>query len=148
MIHLRLGGLCLLLFPVLGTGCGVAEKVAEKFDPTASVIRVQILETTPEYTRVRVDVKMEDADLLLGFLKLKYNFLLEQVPVAHQNNVERAELAELKKSGLSFVVTIPRKKVESEGNVLRYQIQGAIVVKCVAKIAEVPFQYKSQIALQ
>ncbi len=141
-------GVALALCLAAGGGCGVVKKVKEKLNPKASVIRVEILETTPEYMRIRVDVKTEDADLLMGFLKLKYNFLLDQVSMEHKDNVQKAELKELHKSGLSFVVMIPLEKAKGEGSLLRFEIQGAIVVKIIAEIAEVPFHIKSSIPLK
>ena len=142
-------GVLAFLCLAAGSGCGgTYRKLKKKFDPTASVGGVTILETTPEHMRIRVDVVTKDADLLMGFLKLRYNFVLEQASTIQNDNLKRAELAELKDSGLSFVVTIPLAKSISADNTLRYSIQGSIVVKVIAELAEIPFSLASSIPLK
>ena len=139
---------CAALLALSLTGCsGTVKRIAKKFNPTAKVLKVSILETTPEHLKIRVDVVTKDADLLLGFLKLRYNFLLEQTSVGADDNVKRSELAALDDSGLSFVVTIPLAKTVSTDNTLRFSIQGSIVVKIIAELAEIPFSIESAIPL-
>lgn len=148
MDQVRGSAALLLLCALLGTGCGgTVKRIKKKFDPTASVVGVTILETTPEHVRIRVDVKTKDADLLLGFLKLKYNFMLEQASADHRDNVKKADLAELKDSGLSFIVTIPVAKTKTADNTLHYSIQGSIVVKVITELAEIPFSIASSLPL-
>ncbi len=129
-------------------GCsGTVKRIKKKFDPTAKVVKVSILESTPEHLKLRVDVKTKDADLLLGFLKLRYNFLLEQASADANDGVKKSELAALDDSGLSFVVTIPSSKAVSTDNTLRFSIQGSIVIKIIAELAEIPFSLASSIPL-
>jgi hypothetical protein len=135
-----------LLVPLLGCS-GTVKRIKKKLDPTAKVLKVSVIESTPERLKIRVDVVTKDADLLLGFLKLRYNFMLEQASADADDEVKKSELAELSESGASFIVTIPTSKAVSADNTLRYSIRGAIVVKIIAELAEIPFSLDSSLPL-
>lgn len=138
----------LLALLVALSGCsGTVKRIKKKLDPTAKVLKVSVLESTPERLKLRVDVVTKDADLLLGFLKLRYNFMLEQVSADANDHVKKSELVELSDSGASFVVTIPMSRAVSADNTLRYSIRGAIVVKIIAELAEIPFSLDSSLPL-
>ena len=134
--------LLLCLVPAMG-GCGVRKAVKEALDPKASVMGVSIVEVTSEHVTVRVDVKTEDVDLMLGMVKVKYKLSLIDTSQDQSNGeVPPAQLLNLSDSGFSFLVKIPVAKAGAKDQKYDYLIQGAVVFKVIAKIADVPFSYR------
>ena len=134
----------LLLFAVpLVSGCGAGKTIKEKLNPKASISGVSIVNVTPEHVTLRVDVKTEDVELMLGMVKLKYKFSMIDATQEHCNgDVLPNELLALNDSGFAFLVKIPVAKAGAENQKYDYLIQGSIVFKVIAKIADVPFSYR------
>lgn len=134
----------LLLFvaPLLG-GCGVKKAVKNALDPKASVLGVSIVEVTSEHVTVRVDVKTEDVDLMLGMVKVKYKLSLIDTSQEQSNGeVQPAQLLNLSDSGFSFLVKIPVAKAGAKDQKYDYLVQGAVVFRVIAKIADVQFSHR------
>jgi hypothetical protein len=139
--------LLMLLAAPLTAGCGTAKSVKESLTPKASVLGVSIVGVTPEHVLVRVDVKTDDVDLMLGMVKVKYKLsLLDSSQVQKNDDIPRADLMDLKDSGFSFLVKVPHSKVQTETK-LGYRIQGSIVLKVIAKIADVGFAHEGELPL-
>jgi len=137
----------LLCVPVVA-GCST-KSIKDKLTPKASVMGVSIVDVSPQYITMKVDVKTDDVDLMLGMVKLKYKLtLLETSKEQANENVLPTELMNLQKSGFSFLVRIPLEKAAAENQKLAYLIQGSIVFKVIAKIADVPFSYQGDLALK
>src|SRR5262247_2382651 len=77
------GAAVLMLWAPFAAGCG---SVREKLLPKADVLGVSVVEVTPEHILVRVDVKTDDVDLMLGMVKVKYKLTLLDTAQAHQND--------------------------------------------------------------
>jgi hypothetical protein len=138
--------LLLFVLPVLG-GCGAGRTIKEKLNPKASISGVSIVNVTPEYVTLKVDVKTEDVELMLGMVKLKYKFSMIDASQEHANdNVLPNELVGLSDSGFAFLVKIPLAKAGADNQKYDYLIQGSIVFKVIAKIADVPFSYRSSMS--
>jgi hypothetical protein len=138
----------LLCAPVVAGCGGTIKSIKEKLDPKASVLGVSIVEVTPQYVTVKVDVKTEDVDLMLGMVKMKYKLTLIETSKEQTNDsVLPAELMNLRDSGFSFLVKIPLDKAGSEDQKVAYLIQGSIVFKVIAKIADVKFSHQGDLKL-
>ena len=138
--------LLLCLVPAVG-GCGAGKTIKEKLNPKAMISGVSIVNVTPEYVTLKVDVKTEDVELMLGMVKLKYKFsMIDASQEATNDNVLPNELVALSNSGFSFLVKVPLAKAGTENQKYDYLIQGSIVFKVIAKIADVPFSYRGAMA--
>ncbi len=134
----------LFLVPMLG-GCST-KSIREKLNPKASISGVSIVNVTPEHVTLKVDVKTEDVELMLGMVKLKYKFSMIDATQECANDVLPNELLGFNDSGFSFLVKIPIAKAGAENQKYDYLIQGSIVFKVIAKIADVPFSYRGAMA--
>jgi hypothetical protein len=143
----RRRALLLLCVPLL-SGCGTANSVKEKLTPKASVLGVSVVDVTPQFMTVKVDVKTDDVDLMLGMVKMKYRFtLLDAAAEQRNDNVLPGELMHLKDSGFAFLVKIPFDRAADRAK-LGYLVQGSIVFKLIAEIADVPFSYQGEFSLK
>jgi hypothetical protein len=134
--------LLLFLVPAMG-GCGAGKTIKEKLNPKAMISGVSIVNVTPEYVTLKVDVKTDDVELMLGMVKLKYKFSMIEASQEQSNeSVLPNELLGLSDSGFSFLVKVPISKAGTENQKYDYLIQGSIVFKVIAKIADVPFSYR------
>jgi len=135
----------LLLWAPLAAGCG---SMKEKLLPKASVLGVKVVGVTPEHIIVRVDVKTDDVDLMLGMVKVKYKLTLLDSSQEHRNdNVRKADLVDIRDSGFAFLVKIPLTQAEAETR-LGYKIEGEVVFQVIAKIAEAEFSHKGEFTLK
>lgn len=138
----------LLCVPAVA-GCGAGKAIREKLNPKASVMDVSIVDVTPQHVTLKVDVKTDDVDLMLGMVKLKYKFSMIDTSNNLQNdNVPPADLMNLSDSGFAFLVKVPLEKAASESQKFDYLIQGSIVFKVIAKIADVPFSYQGDLSFK
>ena len=134
--------LLLCLVPAV-SGCGVRKAVKEALNPKASVLGVSIVEVTSEHVTVRVDVKTEDVDLMLGMVKVKYKLsLIDNTQDQSNGEVPPTQLLNLSDSGFSFLVKIPVAKAGAKDQKYDYLIQGSVVFKVIAKIADVQFAHR------
>jgi hypothetical protein len=137
-------GLLLLLWAPLTAGCGIKEKLI----PKANVLSVKVVSVTPEHITVRVDVQTDDMDLMLGMLKVKYKLTLLDGSQEHKNdNVTKNEMVDIRDSGFAFLVKIPTSKAQEETR-LGYKIQGEVVFRVIAKIAEAGFSHQGEFSLK
>ena len=99
----------LLLFVVpMVAGCGIKKTVKEKLNPKASIAGVSIVNVTPEHVTLRVDVKTEDVELMLGMVKLKYKFsMIDATQEQTNDNVQPTDLLAMSDSGFAFLVKVP-----------------------------------------
>ena len=135
-----------LLVP-LGLGCST-QSIKEKLLPKASVLGVSVVEVSPQQVTLKVDVKTDDVDLMLGMVKMKYKITILDSDLEHQNDhVPTTELMNLNDSGFAFLVRIPLDKPRTQPTKLGYQLQGSIVFKVIAKIADVRFSHQGELAL-
>jgi len=135
----------LLLWAPLASGCG---SVKEKLLPKAEVLGVSVVGVTPEHLMVRVDVKTDDVDLMLGMVKVKYKLTLLDTSQEHRNdNVRKADLVDIRDSGFAFLVKIPLTQAAGETK-LGYKIEGEVVFQVIAKIAEAEFSHKGEFTLK
>jgi hypothetical protein len=135
----------LVLCAPLAAGCG---SVKEKLLPKASVLGVSVVGATPEHIIVRVDVKTDDVDLMLGMVKVKYKMtLLDSSQEQRNDNVRRGDLVDVRDSGFAFLVKIPLTKTEAETR-LGYKIEGEVVFQVIAKIAEAEFSHKGEFTIK
>jgi hypothetical protein len=131
----------------LAAGCSTSS-IKEKLLPKASVLGVTVVELNPHQLTLKVDVKTDDVDLMLGMLKMKYKITILESGLAQQNeNVPTTELQKLDDSGFAFLVKIPLDKPRTDPAKLGYVLQGAIVFKVIAKIADVQFAHQGELAL-
>lgn len=131
----------------LGLGCS-ARSIKEKFTPKASVLGVSVVEITPQQITLKVDVQTDDVDLMLGMVKMKYKLAILDSDLGHQDDhVPTTELKHLHDSGFAFLVKIPLDKPRTEPVKLGYQLEGSIVFKVIAKIADVRFSHQGELAL-
>jgi len=136
------------LFVPLSFGCS-AKTIKAKLLPKASVAGVTLVELTPQQMTLKVDVKTDDVDLMLGMVKMKYKVTILDTPLGQQNDhVATSELMNLNDSGFAFLVRIPLDKPRTEPTKLGFIVQGSIVLKVIAKIADVPFSAQGEIPLQ
>ena len=134
-----------LLWAPLASGCG---SIKDKILPKADVLSVRVVSVTPEHLVVRVDVKTDDVDLMLGMVKVKYKLTLLDSSQEHRNdNVRKADLVDIRDSGFAFLVKIPLSKAEAETK-LGYKIEGEVVFQVIAKIAEAEFSHKGELTLK
>jgi hypothetical protein len=139
------GAAVLLLWAPLAAGCG---SVKERLIPKASVLGVSVVGVTPEHITVRVDVKTDDVDLMLGMVKVKYKLTLLDTSQEHQHdNLAKKDLVDIHDSGFAFLVKIPIAKAEGETK-LGYKIQGEVVFRLIAKIAEAEFSHQGEFSLK
>ncbi|HVE40989.1 MAG TPA: hypothetical protein VNM14_13930 [Planctomycetota bacterium] len=138
----------LLAFLVpLAAGCSTSS-IKEKLIPKASVLGVTVVELNPQQLTLKVNVKTDDVDLMLGMVKMKYKITLLDSELGQQNDhVPTTELMNLDDSGFAFLVKIPLDKPRTEPVKLGYVLQGAIVFKVIAKIADVRFAHQGELAL-
>jgi hypothetical protein len=135
-----------LLVPLVA-GCSTSS-IKEKILPKASVMGVTVVELNPHQLTLKVDVKTDDVDLMIGMVKMKYKITILDGELGQQNDhVTKAELLKLDDSGFAFLVKIPLDKPRSEPVKLGYVLQGAIVFKVIAKIADVQFAHQGELAL-
>ena len=135
---------CLLWAP-LGAGCG---SVTKKLIPKASVLGVKVVGVTPEHILVRVDVKTDDVDLMLGMLKVKYKLTLLDSSLEQQNDdVSKSDLVDVRDSGFAFMVKIPLSRAQAETK-LGYKIEGEVVFRVIAKIAEAEFAHRGELTIK
>lgn len=149
MTNHRLIRVAFLLFlaSVSASCSGTVKSIKEKLNPKASVMGVSVVEFTPTHMTLKVDVKTDDVDLMLGMVKMKYKFTVLDTAKEHgSDSVLANELLGLTDSGFAFLVKIPFDKAAGESK-LGYLVQGSIVFKVIAKIADVPFSYKGEVAL-
>jgi len=138
----------LALVVPMGLGCST-KSIKEKLIPKASVMGVTVVELTPHQLTLKVDMKTDDVDLMLGMVKMKYKLTVLDSELGHQNdNVPSTELMNLTDSGFAFMVKIPLDKPRTDPVKMGYLIQGSIVFKVIAKIADVPFSYQGELALK
>ncbi len=131
----------------LGLGCS-ARSIKEKLIPKASVMGVTVVELNPHQLTLKVNVKTDDVDLMLGMVKMKYKItLLDSELGQSSDHVPTTELMNLDDSGFAFLVKIPLDKPRTEPAKLGYLLQGAIVFKVIAKIADVQFAHQGELAL-
>jgi hypothetical protein len=131
----------------LTAGCS-ASSIKEKILPKASVLGVTVVELNSQQLTLKVDVKTDDVDLMLGMVKMKYKISILDSELGQQNDhVATSELLNLNDSGFAFLVRIPLDKPRSEPVKLGYILQGAIVFKVIAKIADVRFSHQGELAL-
>jgi len=139
------GVLLLLLWAPLAAGCG---SVKEKLLPKVSVLGVSVVGVTPEHIVVRVDVKTDDMDLMLGMVKVKYKLtLLDTSQEQRNDDVSRTELVNIRDSGFGFLVKIPLTNATPETK-LGYRIQGEVVFQFIAKIAEAGFSHQGEFKIK
>jgi hypothetical protein len=137
----------LSLFIPLGLGCS-SKSIKEAILPKASVMGVTLVELTPQQMTLKVDVKTDDVELMLGMLKVKYKVTILDSELGQQNeNVPTTELLNLRDSGFAFLIHIPLDKPKTEPAKLGYVLQGAVVFKVIAKIADVKFTHQGEIPL-
>jgi len=138
----------LLAFLVpLAAGCSTSS-IKEKLIPKASVLGVTVVELNPQQLTLKVNVKTDDVDLMLGMVKMKYKITLLDSELGQQNDhVPTTELMNLDDSGFAFLVKIPLDKPRTEPVKLGYVLQAAIVFKVIAKIADVRFAHQGELAL-
>lgn len=135
--------LLLLCAPL--AGCG---SVKEKFLPKADVLGVSVVGVTPEHVIVRVDVKTDDVDLMLGMVKVKYKLtLLDNSRVHRNDDLRKGDLVNIHDSGFAFLVKIPLTKAEAETK-LGYRIEGEVVFQLIAKIAEAEFSHRGEFTIK
>jgi len=145
MTPLMRGAVVLLLWAPLAAGCG---SVREKLIPKADVLGVRVVEVTPEHITVRVDVRTDDVDLMLGMVKVKYKLTLLDTSREHQHdNLVKKDLIDVRDSGFAFLVKIPLAKSEGETK-LGYKIQGEVVFRLIAKIAEAEFSHQGEFSIK
>lgn len=137
--------LAVLSLAPLAFGCGTSS-IKEKLLPKASVLGVSLVEVTPAYALVKVDIKTDDVDLMLGIVKMKYKMTILDAELGH--DVPPTELLQLRDSGFAFLVKIPLDRSTTEATKVGYLLQGSIVFKVIAKIADVPFSYQGELALK
>jgi hypothetical protein len=138
--------LLLCLVPAV-SGCGAGKTIKEKLNPKASISGVSIVNVTPDYVTLKVDVKTEDVELMLGMVKLKYKFsMIDATQEQANDSVLPNELVGLSDSGFAFLVKVPIAKAGADNQKYDYLIQGSIVFKVIAKIADVPFSYRGAMA--
>jgi hypothetical protein len=136
----------LALAPLVAVGCST-KSMKEKLTPKASVLGVSIVEITPQQVTLKVDVKTDDVDLMLGMVKMKYRMTILEAEHG-SDHVPASELLHLKHSGFAFLVKIPLDPSKAEPMKVDYLLQGSIVFKVIAKIADVPFSYQGELALK
>jgi len=137
--------LLLLLWAPLAAGCG---SLKEKLVPKASVLGVKVVGVTPEHILVRVDVQTDDVDLMLGMLKVKYKLTLLDSSQEHRNdNLGKGDLVDIRDSGFAFMVKIPLARAQEETK-LNYKIEGEVVFRVIAKIAEAEFSHRGEFSLK
>ncbi|MBV8881891.1 MAG: hypothetical protein JO332_18170 [Planctomycetaceae bacterium] len=134
----------LALVPLLAVGCST-KSIREKLTPKASVLGVSIVELTPHQATLKVDVKTDDVDLMLGMVKMKYKITILETEHG-SDHVATSELLNLSDSGFAFLIRIPLDQSQAATK-LSYLLQGSIVFKVIAKIADVPFSYQGDLAL-
>ena len=139
----------MFLLLVLGhpfvAGCG---SIKEKLIPKASVLGVKVVSVTPEHVVVRVDVQTDDVDLMLGMLKVKYKLtLLDRSQEHRHDNLSKSDLVDIRDSGFAFLVKIPIAKGQEETK-LGYKIEGEVVFRLIAKIAEAEFSHRGEFTLK
>lgn len=140
--------LLLLCIPVVAGCGGTVKSIKEKLNPKASVLGVSIVDVTPQHVTVKVDVKTDDVDLMLGMVKMKYKLTLLDSSKEQASDLPPNQLLELKDSGFAFLVKIPLEKAAADESKLAYLIQGSIVFKVIAKIADVPFSYQGDLSFK
>lgn len=146
MVHIVRLAVLALVIP-MGVGCST-KSIKEKLLPKADVLGVSLVELTPQQMTLKVDVRTDDVDLLLGMVKMKYKITILDSDVTQQNDhVPTTELLNLNDSGFSFLVRVPLDKPKTEPTKLGYAIQGAITLKVIAKIADVHFSHQGELAL-
>ncbi len=112
------------------------------------MLGVSVVEVSPQQVTLKVDVKTDDVDLMLGMVKMKYKITILDSDLEHQNDhVPTTELMNLNDSGFAFLVRIPLDKPRTQPTKLGYQLQGSIVFKVIAKIADVRFSHQGELAL-
>jgi hypothetical protein len=142
-IALRFAAVLLLGAPL--AGCG---SVKEKLLPKADVMGVSVVGVTPEHILVRVDVKTDDVDLMLGMVKVKYKLtLLDNSQVHRNDDVRKSDLVNIHDSGFAFLVKIPLTRAEAETK-LGYKIEGEVVFQLIAKIAEAEFSHRGEFKIK
>ena len=148
MVHRNLPSrwaLLLMLWAPLAAGCG---SIREKLIPKASVLGVKVVSITPEHIVVRVDVQTDDVDLMLGMLKVKYKLTLLDSSQEHRHdNLSKSDLVDIRDSGFAFLVKIPLAKAQEETR-LGYRIEGEVVFRLIAKIAEAEFHHRGEISIK
>ncbi len=135
----------LLLWAPLASGCG---SVKEKLLPKADVLGVSIVGVTPEHILVRVDIKTDDVDLMLGMVKVKYKLtLLDNSQVHRNDDLKKGDLVNIHDSGFAFLVKIPLTRAQAETK-LGYKIEGEVVFQMIAKIAEAEFSHRGEFTIK
>jgi len=135
----------LLLLSAPLTGCG---SVKEKLLPKADVLGVSIVGVTPEHILVRVDIKTDDVDLMLGMVKVKYKLtLLDNSQVHRSDDLKKGDLVNIHDSGFAFLVKIPLTRAQAETK-LGYKIEGEVVFQMIAKIAEAEFSHRGEFSIK
>ena len=129
-----------------GTGCGIRKRVRKLLNPRASVLGIHVVEETPEYTILRVDLGTNDVNLLLGFVKMRYQVSFEETPVEGHEEVQKDDLAQLNSSGLSFLVTLHHEEGKPRKTEKAIRVSGAIVIKVIAELADIPFEFRGVIS--
>jgi hypothetical protein len=138
--------LVVLVVPFVA-GCST-KSIREKLTPKASVMGVTLVELTPQQMTLKVDVKTDDVELMLGMVKMKYKVTILDSELGQQSdNVPTTELLNMKDSGFAFLVRIPLDKPRTEPAKLGYVLQGSIVFKVIAKLADVQFAHQGEFAL-
>ena len=85
----------LMLLVPLTAGCSTSS-IKEKLLPKASVLGVSVVEMTPQQLTLKVDVKTNDVDLMLGMVKMKYKITILDSELGQQSeNVPTTELQHL-----------------------------------------------------
>jgi hypothetical protein len=140
--------LLLLCVPAVAGCGGTVKSIKEKLNPKASVMGVSIVDVNPQYVTMRVNVKTDDVDLMLGMVKMKYKLTLLETSKEQASDLPPTELLELKDSGFAFLVKIPLEKAAAENQKMAYLIQGSIVFKVIAKLADVPFSYQGDLSFK
>jgi hypothetical protein len=85
---------------------------------------------------------------MLGMVKMKYKITILDSELGQPNDhVLTTELLKLDDRGFAFLVKIPLDRPRSEPVKLGYVLQGAIVFKGIAKIADVKFAHQGELAL-
>lgn len=138
----------LVLVAPLAAGCGTAKSVKEKLTPKASVMGVSVVDIQPTHMTLKVDIKTDDVDLMLGMVKLKYKFTMLEVGEQGSDGIPPADLLNLSDSGFAFLVKVPFTQAGAEKAKLGYLVQGSIVFKVIAKLADVPFSYQGELAFK
>jgi len=135
----------LLLWAPLASGCG---SVKEKLLPKAEVLGVSVVGVTPEHLLVKVQVKTDDVDLMLGMVKVKYKLTLLDSSQEHRNdNLRKGDLVDIRDSGFAFLVKIPLTQAAGETK-LGYKIEGEVVFQVIAKIAEAEFSHRGEFSIK